>query len=489
MMADRAKRKSTCRRISAIVLGVCAGVLVAGLAPPAHAQMCNPVEAAKLLADDGGAQNRLGFSVSISGDTAVVGAWADDDNGFSSGSAYIFTRSGGVWTQQAKLLPSDARVIQRFGWSVSISADGDTALIGAVWDDDNGDFSGAAYIFTRSGGVWTQQAKLLPSDGATDDLFGNSVSITDDGDTVLIGARGDGGGFFFGSAYVFTRSFGPWVQLAKLLPADLDLGDAFGTSVSISGDTAVIGAPGDDDNGEQSGSAYVFTQSGIFWTQQAKLLPSDGATADGFGTSISISGDGDTALIGAFFDDDNGNDSGSAYVFTRSGLIWSEQAKLLADDGAEVDQFGASVSIDGDTALIGVRLDDDNGFASGSAYIFTRSGGVWTQQAKILADDAAAGDEFGASVSIDGDTALVGAPGDDDNGSSSGSAYVIDLNCPTACPADLAEPFGVLNFSDVIAFLTAFGAMDPAADLAPPIGVFDFSDVVAFLASFGAGCP
>ncbi len=437
-----------------------------------------------------GAQNRLGNSVSISGDTALVGAYSDDDNGFGSGSAYVFTLSDGVWTQQAKLLPSDGGGGQRFGWSVSVSAD--TAIIGARFDDDNGSESGSAYIFTRSEGVWTQQAKLLPNDGAEFGEFGYAVSITNDGVTAIIGSPGDDdNGSIAGAAYVFTREFGSWVQLAKLLPADGSLVDAFGRSVAISGDTAVAGAPFNDDNGANSGSAYVFTRSGLIWTQQAKLLPGDGATDDQFGWSISLSDAGDTALIGANWDNDNGANSGSAYAFTRSGSVWTQQVKLLAGDGAASDEFGHSVSIsaNGDTALIGARSDDDNGFGSGSAHVFKRSGGAWMQGVKILPGDGDSPDNFGFSVSIDGDTALVGAHADEDNGTGSGSAYVFDVNCSPDCLADLAEPIGVLDFSDVVAFLTAFATMDAIADLAPPVGVFDFSDVVAFLASFGGGCP
>ncbi len=221
--------------------------------------------------------------------------------------------------------------------------------------------------------------------------------------------------------------------------------------------------------------------------EAAKLLAGDGAISDIFGWSVSI--DGDTALIGARFDDDNGSDSGSAYVFTLSGGVWAQQAKLLPADGAADDRFGFSVSLSADTALIGAPRDDDNGSGSGSAYVFTRSAGVWTQQAKLLPSDGVASDQFGWSVSIDGDTALVGAPNDDYNGlPEAGSAYVFDL-ADNDCPADLAEPFGSLDFSDITAFLIAFDANDCSADFAEPFGVFDFSDVVAFLVAFDAGCP
>jgi hypothetical protein len=203
--------------------------------------------------------------------------------------------------------------------------------------------------------------------------------------------------------------------------------DFFGNSVSISGDTAVVGAYEDDDDGWSSGSAYVFVRDVTTgtWTEQAKLTASDAAGGDKFGYSVSVSGD--TVLIGAYWDDDAGFQSGSAYVFVRSGSTWTEQAKLTASDGAAGDYFGDSVSVSGDTALIGAYRDDYAGTYSGSAYVFVRSGSTWTQQAKLTASDGAAWAYFGHSVSVSGDTALIGAAWDSDAGGNSGSAYMYDL--------------------------------------------------------------
>ena len=392
-------------------------------------------EQAKLTASDGADSDYFGYSVAVSGDgnTAVIGARYDDDRGSESGSAYVFTRSGGSWTQQAKLTASDGAAGDVFGYSVAVSGDGSTAVIGAHGDDDRGSESGSAYVFTRSGSSWTQQAKLTASDGAAGDIFGYSVAVSGDGNTAVIGAYGDDDrGIESGSAYVFTRSGGSWTQQAKLTASDGAAGDVFdfGYSVAVSGDgsTAVIGAYGDDDRGSESGSAYVFTRSGGSWTQQAKLTASDGAAGDVFGYSVAVSGDGSTAVIGAHGDDDRGSESGSAYVFTRSGSSWTQQAKLTASDGAAGDIFGYSVAVsgDGNTAVIGAYGDDDRGIESGSAYVFTRSGSSWTQQAKLTASDGAAGDLFGWSVAVSGDgsTAVIGAHGDDDRGYQSGSAYI-----------------------------------------------------------------
>ena len=331
--------------------------------------------------------------------------------------------------EQAKLVASDAAAPDRFGYSVAIS--GDTALIGAYRNADDGANSGSAYVFTCSGTAWTQQAKLTASDAATGDSFGISVAIS--GDTALVGAIGDSdAGTYSGSVYVFTRSGTAWTEQAKLTAGDAVDQDYFGWSVAISGDTALVGAYKDDDDGNSSGSAYVFNRSGLTWTEQTKLTASDANSGDEFGLSVAISGD--TALVGAYKDDDDGNSSGSAYIFDRSGTTWTEQAKLTASDAATGDYFGYSVAISGDTALVGALLDDDGGDNSGSAYVFGRSGTTWTEQAKLTASDASTQDSFGHSVAVSGDTALVGAYADDDGGNSSGSAYIFvpDNQPPTA---------------------------------------------------------
>ena len=239
-------------------------------------------------------------------------------------------------------------------------------------------------------------------------------------------------------------------QEAKLLASDGAASDLFGGDVALDGDTAVIGARRHDDNGLNSGAAYVFTRTAGVWTEQVKLLPADGAAFDEFGVRVAL--DGDTAVIGAFGDDDNGFDSGSAYVFTRTAGVWTEQAKLLPADGTEGDIFGTSVTLDGDTVVIGADGDDDNGSNSGSAYVFTRTAGVWTQQVKLLPADGAAGDEFGVSVGLDGDTAVIGAFGDDDNGSAAGSAYVFRL-----FPDDDGDVPAVNGFGTVLLLLAMLG--------------------------------
>jgi len=316
---------------------------------------------------------------------------------------YVFTQFNNTWMQQAILLPSDGPLDGHFGWSVSLF--GDTALIGASIDEDG---KGSAYVFTRTGSNWTQQAKLLAIDNQSNDYFGGSVSLS--GDTALIGAIGYGD---TGAAYVFTRTGSNWTQQAKLLASDGGAGDWFGYSVSLSGDTALIGAVQDDDC---KGAAYIFTRTGTTWAQQAKLIASDGTEGRQFGCSVSL--DNNTTLIGAKYDRVC---CGSAYIFTRSDDIWTQQAKLIASDGEGNDNFGYSVSLDGSTALIGAVGDGDNGYQSGSAYVFTRTGSTWLLQIKLLALDGSQNDVFGNSVSLSGDIALIGASGAEGE---SGAVYV-----------------------------------------------------------------
>jgi hypothetical protein len=333
----------------------------------------------------------------------------------------VFARNGaGVWAQQAKLTASDRSLGDSFGRSVAV--DGDTALIGA---DGDGGGRGSAYVFTRSGTTWTQQAKLTASDGTENDSFGEAVALV--GDTAMIGAPADDDqGPSSGAVYVFTRSGAAWTEQAKLLASDG--GASFGHAVAVAGDTAVIGNPGED---QGNGSAYVFARNDTTWTEQAKLVAPDRLLGDGFGRAVAV--DGDTVVIGAFAP---GADSfGEAYVFTRSGTAWTLQATLVASTrGQFVDAFGFAVAVVGDTAVIGDPNADQR---FGAAYVFARSGTAWAEQAKLVASDGTAEDLFGLAVAVTGDTVVIGAIQDDDHGTDSGSAYVFDLVSP---PEDTTPP-------------------------------------------------
>ncbi|HTW02454.1 MAG TPA: putative Ig domain-containing protein [Streptosporangiaceae bacterium] len=368
-------------------------------------QTLNPVQQAELTAPGAASADYLGFSVAIDGNTAVVGAtYANGDDG----AAYVFTDSGGSWTEQAELTPADGTQDDLFGYAVAIS--GNTIAVGApdlgLLPSGTTGFYGAVYVFTGSGGTWTEQAELP----AQTYQFGGSVALS--GGTLVIGT------YSFNQVFIYAGSGGTWTQQAFLVPAQPG---NFGHSLAIDGDTVVVGAPVTSAGGAgQSGAAYVFAESGGSWTQQAELTATDAADGDQFGTSVAVSGG--TVVVGAA-----GNDSGTgaAYVFTGSGTSWSQQAELAPADpnGDNRDAFGLAVALSGNTLLVGAPGHDpgDTGTGVGAAYLYSGSGATWTQQAELQASDAASYDRFGQSVAVSGNTLLAGAPGHDN---AAGAAYV-----------------------------------------------------------------
>ena len=410
---------------------VCAGLTAIALFSSSSASAQTPVllELQKLLASDGAAGDTLGFSVGVSGDVAVVGAPFDDDAGGSSGSAYVYRYDGSAWVEEQKLLASDGAPLDQYGASVSVS--GDVAVIGALGNDDNGSVSGSAYVYRYDGSAWVEEQKLLASDGAPGDQYGVSVSVS--GDVAVVGALfDDDAGFSSGSAYVHRYDGSVWAEEQKLLASDGAAGDLFGT-VAVSGDVALVGAKGADNN---SGVAYVYRYDGSAWVEEQMLLASDGVAGDNFGGAVSVSGD--VAAIGADRDGDNGPNSGSAYVFGYDGSSWSEEQKLLASDGAPGDQYGVSVSVSGAVAVVGASR------SPGSAYVYRDDGTSWVEELKLLASDAAAGDSLGSAVGVSGGVAVVGAKGRDDNGSRSGAAYVYSLSTTVPVEIDI-KPAKQLN--------------------------------------------
>jgi len=418
----------------------------------------------------------FGHSVAMSGDTVVVTAEEDsnatgvngnqaDNSAPNSGAAYVFVRSGLTWTQQAYLKASNTGAFDYFGFSVAVS--GDTVVVGAYGEsssatgvngnqvDNSAANSGAAYVFVRNGGTWTQQAYLKASNTEAGDSFG-SVAVS--GDTVVVGGgddssatgvngnQADNSAPGSGAAYVFVRSGVTWTQQAYLKASNTEAGDSFG-SVAVSGDTVVVGASREyssatgvngnqaDNSAPDSGAAYVFVRSGGTWTQQAYLKASNAGRNDYFGASVGVSGD--TVVVGASGERSsatgvNGNqadnsaiNSGAVYVFVRSGATWTQQAYLKASNTEAGDYFGSSVAVSGDTVVVGADEERSNATGvngneadnstpgSGAAYVFVRNGGTWTQQAYLKASNTEMGDEFGRSVAVSGDTLIVGASWED----------------------------------------------------------------------------
>jgi hypothetical protein len=299
------------------------------------------------------------------------------------------------WLEQ-EVTAADATPGADFG--ISVALEGDTAIVGASYDNSG---QGAAYVFTDVNGVWTETQKLTADDGAPNDWFGESVAL--DGDTALIGGS-QYLNFGNGVAYVFTRSNGTWSQAQKLTASDGVGRDQFGISVALHGSSALIGAYGAD---FYRGAAYVFNQTGGTWTQAQKLTASDASMNADFGVSVALSET--NALLGAYGDNAY---QGAVYAFTNAGGAWSQTQKLTASDGAANDHLGISVAFDGDTAFAGAEGATVGGNShQGAAYVFTATGGTWSQAQKLVSSDGAPFDYFGRSVAVEGTRAMIGAYG------------------------------------------------------------------------------
>ncbi|KIG19527.1 Molybdopterin oxidoreductase, iron-sulfur binding subunit [Enhygromyxa salina] len=400
--------------------------------------------------------------------------WACNAEGCSE-SAIVYV-AGSLAEAVGYFKASNSDSDDRFGFSVALSGDGDTLAVGTPYEasggtgidgnqaDNSASNAGAVYVFARSGTVWSQQAYLKASNSDLDDRFGQSVTLSDDGDTLAVGAYGedssatgidgnqaDNSASVAGAVYVFVRSGAVWSQQVYLKASNSDSDDRFGWSVALSGDgdTLAVGAYGEDSSatgidGNQAdnsasvaGAVYVFVRSGAVWSQQAYLKASNSGSGDYFGRSVALSGDGDTLAVGAYGEDsgatgidgnqadNSASSAGAVYVFVRSGAVWSQQAYLKASNSGSGDYFGRSVALsgDGDTLAVGAYGEDsgatgidgnqaDNSASSaGAVYVFVRSGAVWSQQAYLKASNSGSGDYFGRSVALsgDGDTLAVGA--------------------------------------------------------------------------------
>jgi trimeric autotransporter adhesin len=451
---------------------------------------------AYLKASNAGTDDAFGISVALSGDTLAVGAPHEDSNAagvggnqtndlaIDSGAVYVFTRTGTVWSQQAYLKASNTGAGDRFGISVALS--GDTLAVGAPYEDSNAvgvsgnqtnDLaidSGAVYVFTRTGTVWSQQAYIKASNTGAGDEFGRSVALS--GDILAVGANLEDSGAVgvggnqndtrnqatdSGAVYVFTRTGTAWSQQDYIKASNTGAGDQFGRSVALSGGTLAVGAYGEASNamgvgGDQindlaanSGAVYVFTRDRTHWSQEAYIKASNTGANDTFGYSVALSGD--TLAVGAIYEGSNAvgvggdqtndlaADSGAVYVFTRTGTVWSQQAYLKASNTGAGDQFGRSVALSGDTLAVGAHREDsdtvgvggnqtnDLAADSGAVYVFTRTGTVWSQQAYLKASNAGANDIFGHSVALSGDTLAVGAFGEASNAVGVGGNQTNDL--------------------------------------------------------------
>ena len=360
-----------------------------------------------------------GWSVALSadGNTAVVGGIVDNK---LTGAAWIFTRSGGNWTQQGSKLVGTGAVGQGGqGSSVALSADSNTAVVGGPLDHSR---TGAVWVYRRNGGVWTQQGSKLVGTGAVGQANqGSSVALSADGNTVIVGAAEDNLGN--GAAWIFTRSGGNWTQQGSKLVGTGAVGIANqGSSVALStdGNIAVVGGPLDHSN---TGAVWVYRRNGGVWTQQGSKLVGTGAVGQANqGSSVALSADGNTVIVGGLSDNSH---TGAAWVYSRGGTVWTQQGNKLVGTGVVgIARQGQSVALsaDGNTAIVGGPYDNSD---AGAAWVHTRSGGVWTQQGSKLVGTAVVGrgaeQGFSVALSADGSTAIAGGIADK---SITGAAWV-----------------------------------------------------------------
>jgi hypothetical protein len=364
----------------------------------------------ELIASDAAAGDNFGSSAAIDGDTAVFGAFLEG----TGGSAYVFTRSGTTWTQQAKLTGSTVVSGDEFGYSVAIS--GDTIVVGARAESSTDDaYNGDAYVFTRSGTTWSQQAKFSDTLSSGNSHFGYSVDI--DGNTIVVGAPMDSPGTsdHRGRCHIYTRSGTSWSLQQSLASSTGDDYAYFGADVAIDGDTVVVGSSVEDSSGNNNcGAAYIFTRSGTSWSQQERFAPTT-ATNAYFGNAVDISGD--TAIIGAYGESNTGR--GVVRIYTRSGTSWSLEQTLLSRTGTN-EMFGMPVDIEDDVCVIGQQTN------YGGAYVYSRTGTTWTYEKTIIPTSASntVGWIYHAQLGLSDDTIVSGVLGTDSEGSNTGAGYV-----------------------------------------------------------------
>lgn len=456
--------------VSALI--ACVFAAAAAWSPPTASAQWQEVD--KVTASNASFLGLFGTGVSISGNYAVGGGIG------GAGSANVFEYNGTQWQEVALLTASDGMNGDSFGLGVSI--DGGLIVVGAMWNDHAGGDSGAAYVFELVAGSWQEVAKLTASDAAAGAEFGQSVSIS--GQRVVVGApktaqRGVGAG----AVYVFERVGGVWQETARLTASDVADGDHFGWDVALDGDTIIVGAPYSDDNGEDSGSAYVFELVGGFWQEVAKLTSDDAAAGDLFGFNVDVHGV--SAIVGALADDIVFEDTGSAYVFGRAGGSWQQVQKLVAADPGFQDQFGRSVAIGNGVAIVGANFEDQLGFTAGAAYLYELSDGQWVQSSKLLASDGTANAQFGCSVSISGNRAAIGALGDPGAVFFGGAMYLF----AAPCPASDLNGDGAVDLADLSILLSDYGCTGGGCDGdLNGDGNTDLADLSEFLADFGVPC-
>lgn len=400
-------------------IGVVAGLAL--ITTPCRGQ-CTFEEKLELVPSDGAAGDGFGAPMCASGDVLVVGVPFADGLESNSGAAYVYRNHAGTWIEEQKLTSGDPGAFDDFG--ISVAVEGDVLAVGAFYDDVTLPDQGSVSVYRFDGAVWNLQHRLTASDPESEARFGRSVAIA--GDWMAVGAyRTDDAGVDSGSVYLFRNDGTAWVERQKVIASDAASGDLFGVDVSLSGNALLVGSSFDDTTFTGTGSGYVYRFDGGAWVEEQRLTASDAAQDDFLGAVVAL--DGDTAVLGAYGDDASGPDSGAVYVFRFDGTSWVEVQQLVASDVAPGDEFGWSVDLGGDVLAVGAYWDDDLGHDAGSAYVFRRTGGNWIQERKLLPSDGASHDWFGMAVAVQGQDLWIGAFQHDAIGGDSGAAYLYDI--------------------------------------------------------------
>ena len=373
----------------------------------------------KIFASDAQSGVFFGRFVSIEENYAFVSAYRDFENGSASGSLYIFEKLNGKFVQSQKLFPDDGGVEEYFGYS--LSSFGEWVITGAHHDSDFGASSGKAYILHLDNGKWDFFQTLVPNDLSEADEFGKTVDIYGDF-AVSCSYLDDDNATNSGSVYIYKKENDSWNFFQKL-QADVPIDHSqFGLALDIYKDKLIVGAPYSKQDEISCGAIYIFEFSGNKWTQTAHFSPSNPALNDEYGITVKI--DDNYAFASSPKDDDAGKNSGSVYVYRKEDNKWKMHQKLIAPDGTAGDSFGNAMETDGNYLYVASYFDDDNGTNSGSVYIFENIAGNWNYKTKFSPSDGDESDAFGASISIFDDTMLIGAYANDDYGFFAGAAYI-----------------------------------------------------------------
>ncbi|MBK8284974.1 MAG: Ig-like domain repeat protein [Ahniella sp.] len=421
---------------------------------PLARSLTDAVEANKIIAGsgNGAADDRFGRSLSMAGNLLAIGSPTDDSGILAdAGSVYVFQYTGSAWVFQAKINPPVPEQNGAFGAAVAIIEDR-LAIGSPLATTADGATSGAVYIYRLNGNTWALEQNIDPAARSANDNFGSSLAI--DSTNLVAGARtGDASAASAGSVWVFTRSGTIWSEQQRLTANDGATADNFGLSVALSGNSVIVGANLARISAlEAAGAAYVFTRSGSIWTQQQKLVAPVAGELDEFGVDVDL--EGDTAIVGHRNEDGTFANSGAARIYTRAAGVWTLTTTLTASDAADNDFFGLTVALDGPFALVGAYTEDRTGLIdAGAAYIYERSqGGVWSQKDKFIASDAANIDQFGFEVALAPGLGLVGAPLDDNSdGIDAGAVYTFVNGTPTTTA--LVTNLSSLTYGETLSLL------------------------------------